>query len=478
MNLYKKAGLGIAMGLMSLASFAQSPTVNCNGVADWSASGTYWAGDKVVEDGILYEANWWTQDDPTTHNGGAGSGQPWTEIGECGSNEPELEITSPANNATFYFAGSQNPTIDVTVDVNDEEVAIDSVKYIVVERTCNVGGCTEVSRFTETSAPYTLTFNPIVGATYTEINAIAFSNGIPSEEKTIDLDVNALPEGEFTNIADDQVIFVNEGENFEVELDVNNELTSIDSVEYFVTEWSNTQSPYPTYREFTVYGPSYNLSFLPTYDCYQSRIVAVVYGDGGKTAGPSQTDVFVQFLRNASVTFTNPTQGETIYVDFPNNDPINITVDLEDKDDVVFDVHYFVTDAYGSFNSHRLAPNFPMEYNCRAEGPVTVVATFHAQEGYTVVAQDTLTFNVVHTSGARIASEEEVAVFPNPMSDVLNIENAGEFTSFEITDITGRTIATGSLNEGTATISTADLNSGIYTVVLKGAETKVVKVMK
>ncbi len=589
MNLYKKAGLGIAMGLMSMASFAQ--TVDCSGVADWSASGTYNDGDQVVADGILYEANWWTQDDPATNNGGEGSGQPWTVVGTCGTAEPEVQITSPSNNQVIWLDDSGTETINVAVDVNDEEVSIDSVQYIVVERTCYVGGCTETRRFTETTAPYTLTFNPLVGANYTEVIAIAFSNGIGSDESSIDLDVNAipelsitapadeaqiylkesenptvevtvdvndevadidsvrytvvdvtcsgagcadvrrftttsapfsldlepnfeslygteiyavafsegrpsneekidlyinaLPEGEFTNITDGQDYYVTEGEDFNVLIDVNDEHTTMDSVEYFITQWLG--GPNVTYSEVTVTDAPYTLSFLPEYEAFQTRIVAVVYGDGGKTAGPSNTDVFIHIHALPQGEFTNITEGGTYDVNEGEN--FEVQLDVNDEHTTIDSVEYFVTEWY---NTQSPYPNYreftvynsPYNLSFAPEADcyqTRIVAVVYGDGGKTAGPSNTdvfVTFNVEAGAGARIASENEVNVFPNPMSDVLNIENAGEFTSFEITDIAGQTIATGSLNEGTATISTADLNAGLYTVVLKGAETKVVKVMK
>jgi hypothetical protein len=50
----------------------------------WSAGQVYTAGNQASLNGTNYQANWWTLgEDPTTHNGGAGSGQPWTNIGGC-----------------------------------------------------------------------------------------------------------------------------------------------------------------------------------------------------------------------------------------------------------------------------------------------------------------------------------------------------------------------------------------------------------
>ncbi|TBV69966.1 hypothetical protein EYC46_18655, partial [Pseudoxanthomonas winnipegensis] len=74
--------------LGSLASAAvvtfvpmQSAQAQTACAAAWSASSVYTGGNTASKSGINYVANWWTQgDDPTTHNGGAGSGQPWTSL--------------------------------------------------------------------------------------------------------------------------------------------------------------------------------------------------------------------------------------------------------------------------------------------------------------------------------------------------------------------------------------------------------------
>ena len=50
----------------------------------WSATQVYTAGNQASQNGVNYRANWWTLgESPSTHNGGPGSGQPWTNIGAC-----------------------------------------------------------------------------------------------------------------------------------------------------------------------------------------------------------------------------------------------------------------------------------------------------------------------------------------------------------------------------------------------------------
>src|ERR1041384_1655102 len=60
---------------------AQAPTC----ASAWSSGQIYTAGNQASLNGTNYQANWWTQgEDPSTHNGGPGSGMPWTSQGACG----------------------------------------------------------------------------------------------------------------------------------------------------------------------------------------------------------------------------------------------------------------------------------------------------------------------------------------------------------------------------------------------------------
>src|ERR1700677_768428 len=61
--------------------------VNC--FPAWSSSTAYTAGGQASYANVNYTANWWTQgNNPSTNNGGAGSGQPWTSSGACGASTP------------------------------------------------------------------------------------------------------------------------------------------------------------------------------------------------------------------------------------------------------------------------------------------------------------------------------------------------------------------------------------------------------
>lgn len=62
-----------------------------------------------------------------------------------------------------------------------------------------------------------------------------------------------------------------------------------------------------------------------------------------------------------------------------------------------------------------------------------------------------------------IASEGTLTVFPNPSSDVFNVNSPSAFTSYTITDINGRVVKTASMEAATqAQINVVDLAPGAY----------------
>jgi len=73
--------LGLCLLLLCVARVSAAQTT-CN--PTWVSTTAYTAGMKVSLNGINYTANFWTQgQNPSTNNGGPGSGQPWTSNGSC-----------------------------------------------------------------------------------------------------------------------------------------------------------------------------------------------------------------------------------------------------------------------------------------------------------------------------------------------------------------------------------------------------------
>ncbi len=68
------------------------------------------------------------------------------------------------------------------------------------------------------------------------------------------------------------------------------------------------------------------------------------------------------------------------------------------------------------------------------------------------------------TLGVNQIENKSVAVFPNPVSDILTITSKGNLTSIQLLDVQGRLIATYLENEEKATINLSDKASGVYFV--------------
>jgi chitinase len=59
---------------------APSPTLSAGTYPDWSASSIYVGGDRVLYDGVGYQAKWWTQGDVPGVSVLSPSGTPWEPL--------------------------------------------------------------------------------------------------------------------------------------------------------------------------------------------------------------------------------------------------------------------------------------------------------------------------------------------------------------------------------------------------------------
>jgi len=91
----------------------------------WSATNVYTGGAAASLNSVNYTANYWTQGvDPSVHNGGAGTGEPWTSKGSCtggGTTNPPPTDPPPSNPppgnpppSGFSFS----PYKDITISMN------------------------------------------------------------------------------------------------------------------------------------------------------------------------------------------------------------------------------------------------------------------------------------------------------------------------------------------------------------------------
>lgn len=225
---------------------------------------------------------------------------------------PVIAITSSLQGQTFYEYPSDGRKIEVTLSQpTPVQVAIDSVKYFVIDMACNGPGCATVRKFTVKTAPFNLNVDPIYTAyatayqaINTEIDAIAFSNGIASEQKTIYVKVKPLPE--LTIVTPANNISVNRTTtSFVVDVNVNTTQIAIDSVVYTVYDTKTTgMSGVTTTRKFVMAAP-YDLTLPIISGNTFTRIFALAYGDGGKFSRSQQ--VQVNYNDAPTVVITDPT---------------------------------------------------------------------------------------------------------------------------------------------------------------------------
>ena len=86
-----------AAGTSALSSALSVKTTAAASIPAWSATAVYTQGMEAQENNIVYEANWWTQNqDPSANNGGSGSGEPWTIVGAASGGTTGGAPTVPA----------------------------------------------------------------------------------------------------------------------------------------------------------------------------------------------------------------------------------------------------------------------------------------------------------------------------------------------------------------------------------------------
>jgi chitinase len=136
----------------------------CNGIAAWSATAVYVAGNQVVYNNKVYEAKWWTQNEQPDIN--IGDGKVWKYISDCsgggGTNTPPVvTLTAPASGATYTAPA----TVTITATASDADGSVSKVGFY--------NGSTLLSEVT--AAPYSYTWSNVAAGTYT-ITAKATDN--------------------------------------------------------------------------------------------------------------------------------------------------------------------------------------------------------------------------------------------------------------------------------------------------------------
>jgi len=150
-----------ALFLMLISTYSSAQSVNCTGVAQWNASTIYNPGDRLVYQGVLYQALVAIWNAPPTHCPSCGWYQ---ELGTCGggtNNAPTAALTSPANGATFTAPA----TISIAATASDSDGTV--AKVDLFQGTTLLGS--------DTTSPYSFSWTNVPAGTYS-IRAVATDN--------------------------------------------------------------------------------------------------------------------------------------------------------------------------------------------------------------------------------------------------------------------------------------------------------------
>ncbi len=108
-----QSGLSLVVLLLCIARVGAAQTT-CP--ATWVSTSVYTAGNTVSLNGVKYTANFWTQgQNPSTNNGGPGSGQPWTSNGPCsgsGGGGGGGGSCAPTWNSTTVYTGGNTASLN------------------------------------------------------------------------------------------------------------------------------------------------------------------------------------------------------------------------------------------------------------------------------------------------------------------------------------------------------------------------------
>ncbi len=182
-------------------------TDDCDGIAAWSSTTTYFGGENVAYNNTQYRAKWWTLNQtPDTHSG---DGQPWESIGACtgggGNVVPTVSITSPANGTSF----NEGDSIAITATASDSDGTIAKVEFF--------NGSTKLGE--DTTSPYNYTITNAAAGSYT-LSAKATDN---ENAATTSSTVSVTVTGDTTGGGCDGIVQYVAGTSYSLNQEVQNE---------------------------------------------------------------------------------------------------------------------------------------------------------------------------------------------------------------------------------------------------------------
>ncbi len=344
-------------------------------------AGTAYATNTTVKNkGKKYQCNvggWCSSAAAWAYEPGVGSAwtSAWTETGICAAVNPAptIAITSPTEGQVLSVAAGQK----INYTVATTPAIVDSVKYILVDVVCNGPGCTNVRRFTRTAAPYSLSVDPVAGATSSQVNVIAFKNGIGSAvNPTVNYTVVQPVKPVVTITAPLQnAIFYqypSDGNLTKIDLSFNIATSLIDSVRYSIVETICDGPGCTLLKNVTVKTAPFSYSYLPALKFNGYTQVQVFAFSKGLVSDAVSAVYYVKPLPEVSI--VTPVDQSVVSRTATN---IPVTVNVNTANLAIDSVVYIVTDAvvngqFGSTTERRFRVTAPYNLNL----PVLAGKTF------------------------------------------------------------------------------------------------------
>lgn len=275
---------------------------------------------------------------------------------------PSITITAPTEGQVLTLpAGGK-----INVTVSTSPALVDSVKYIIVDVVCNGPGCANVRRIVTTTAPYAVSYDPIAGAVSSQVNAIAFKNGIGSTGAVVNYTVvqPTKPVVTITSPTEGQIsyLYPSDGTLTTVNLSFNVALSAIDSVRYTVVETFCDGPGCANVRRFSVKNSPFSLSFLSSLRSTGYTQVEVVAFSKGIASDAASRVFYVKPL--PELTFVSPLNNTNVSKNIATL-PIDVTVNSSQIaiDSVVYTVYDTkITGTTGVTTTRKFVKTAPFDF--------------------------------------------------------------------------------------------------------------------
>ena len=173
---------------------------------------------------------------------------------------------------------------------------------------------------------------------------------------------------------------------------------------------------------------------------------------------------------NNGVGAIKATGASPVQFSFPNDTWFTLTHYIDVDNDNI-DIHINGISIYNG-------SAYTSDFTGTTGGALAALDFFSASNSNSFYIDD-VEFVAGYLSTKEISKSVELSVFPNPVSEVLNINAEQEITLITIYDMTGRVVKTINSNTKSLTVSTTDLTPGTYMVkVDMGEKSEIIKILK